>query len=103
MVLTSGPSSLIVKVLSNTGILGLVAFVLFLKALFSGLWKSMVRPTTRKRMSERTYGACCFWVASFILIVTNALTGFAFVYGHRWFMFGMAIATPIYRDWRPLP
>jgi O-antigen ligase len=92
---------LFVKLLANAGILGLVAFVLFLKTLFSGLWKSMVRPTTRQRMSERTYWACCFWVASFILIVMNALTGFAFVYGHLWFILGMAIATPIYRDSRP--
>jgi hypothetical protein len=33
-----------------------------------------------------------------MLIVTNELTGFAFVYGHLWFIFGMALAVPLFRD-----
>jgi hypothetical protein len=88
---------LIVKLLSNTGILGLVAFVIFLNTVFSRLWKLM-KPRTPHNVSERTYWACCLLVASFMLIVTNELTGFAFVYGHLWFIFGMALAVPIFRD-----
>jgi len=47
-----------------------------------------------KRMSERAYWACCLLVASFMLIATNEISGFAFVYGHPWFVFGMALAVP---------
>jgi hypothetical protein len=95
----SAPSyDLVVKLLSNTGILGLLTFALFVKSVFSRLWKSMSRPTSQKRLSERTYWACCLLVASFMLIVTNELTGFAFVYGHLWFIFGMALAVPLFRD-----
>ena len=88
---------LIVKLLSNTGIVGLLTFALFVRTLFSRLWKSM-RPRTPQKLSEQTYWACCLLVASFMLIVTNELTGFAFVYGHLWFIFGMALAVPIFRD-----
>jgi hypothetical protein len=33
-----------------------------------------------------------------MLIVTNELTGFAFVYQHLWFIFGMALAIPFLRN-----
>ena len=89
---------LIFKLLSNTGVLGLLAFALFVKNLFLRLWRAMVRQNAQKKISERTYWACCLLVASFILVVTNELTGFSFVYGHLWFVFGMAIAVPIFRD-----
>jgi O-antigen ligase len=88
---------LIFKLLSNTGILGLLAFALFIRSLFSHLWKSM-KPRTPQKISERTYWACCLLVASSMLIVTNELTGFAFVYEHLWFIFGMALAIPFLRD-----
>ena len=86
---------IILKLLSNTGILGLFAFGWFLKSLFSQLWGSMSRPAPRKGISERTYWACCLLVATFMLIATSELSGFAFVYGHTWFVFGMALAVPL--------
>jgi O-antigen ligase len=88
---------LVVKLLSNTGILGFAAFAIFIGAVFSRLWKSM-KPRTPQKISERTYWACCLLVASFMLVVTNELTGFAFVYGHLWFIFGMALSVPAFRD-----
>jgi O-Antigen ligase len=88
---------LIVKLLSNTGILGLFTFAVFITTVFSRLWKSM-KPRIPQKISERTYWACCLLVASFMLIFTNELTGFAFVYGHLWFILGMALAVPEFRD-----
>jgi O-antigen ligase len=88
---------LIVKLLSNTGILGLVTFAIFIGTVFSRLWKSM-KPRAVTQPSERTFWACCFLVAIFMLIVTNELSGFAFVYGHLWFIFGMALAVPLFRQ-----
>ena len=82
------------KLLSNTGILGLFAFGWFLKNMFTELWRSMSRPAPRMVISERTYWACCLLVASFILIATCELSGFAFVYGYTWLVFGIALAVP---------
>jgi hypothetical protein len=82
------------KLLSNTGILGLLTFGLFIKTIFTGLWRSMAWNAPQKRLSEQAYWACCLLVASFMLIVTNEISGFAFVYGHPWFVFGMALAVP---------
>jgi len=85
---------IVMKVLSNTGIVGLCAFGWFLQHLFAQLWRSMSRETSPVRISERTYWACCLLVASFILLITGEVSGFAFVYGHTWFVFGLALAIP---------
>jgi len=91
----SAPSyDLALKLLSNTGILGLLTFGLFVTTTFAGLWRSMAWNAPQKRMSERAYWACCLLVATFMLIVTNEISGFAFVYGHPWFVFGLALAVP---------
>ena len=97
---SSTSADIVLKLLSNTGILGLFAFGWFLKSLFTQLWESMSRPAPRARFSERTYWACCLLVASFILIATSELSGFTFVYGHTWFVFGMALAVPLFHDVR---
>jgi hypothetical protein len=95
---SSTSADVILKLLSNTGILGLFAFGWFLKILFSRLWKSMSRRTPPGQVSERTYWASCLLVASFILVTTSELSGFSFVYGHTWFVFGMALAVPLFHD-----
>lgn len=102
---SSTSADIILKLLSNTGILGLFAFGWFLKTLFSQLWGSMLRPTPPAGASERTYWACCLLVASFMLVATSELSGFSFVYGHTWFVFGMALAVPILHevDLKPRP
>jgi len=91
----SAPSyDLALKLLSNTGILGLLTFGLFVLTTLTSLWRSMAWKVPQQRVSERAYWACCLLVASFMLIVTNEISGFAFVYGHPWFVFGMALAVP---------
>ena len=91
----SAPSyDVALKLLSNTGILGLLTFGLFVVTTFIGLWKSMAWNAPEKRVSERAYWACCLLVATFMLLFTNEISGFAFVYGHPWFVFGMALAVP---------
>lgn len=88
---------LILKLLSNTGVVGLFAFGWFLKNLFSQLWVSMSR-VSRPQISEQTFWARCLLVAMFMLIIISELSGFAFVYGHFWFVLGMALAVPLFRD-----
>jgi hypothetical protein len=95
---SSTSADVILKLLSNTGILGLFAFGWFLRTLFSRLWKSMSRPAPQGEVSERTYWASCLLVASIILLTTSELSGFSFVYGYTWFVFGMALAVPLFHD-----
>jgi hypothetical protein len=95
---SSTSADIILKLLSNTGILGLFAFGWFLKSVFSHLWGAMIRPAPRNGVSERTHWACCLFVATFMLIATSELSGFAFVYGHTWFVFGMALAVPVFHQ-----
>jgi hypothetical protein len=95
---SSTSADIILKLLSNTGILGLFAFGWFLKTLFSQLWGSMSRQSPQTTGSVRAYWACGLFVATFILIATSELSGFAFVYGHTWFVFGMALAVPLFHE-----
>jgi hypothetical protein len=37
---------------------------------------------------------CCSFVSVATLIVLNTLTGFAFAFGHFWFVLGVGMATP---------
>ncbi len=92
---------LVVKLLSNTGIVGLLAFGWFLKHLFAQLWRAMSRQTSRMMITERTYWACCLLAASLVLIATSEFSGFGFVYGHTWFVFGVALAVPFLRESNP--
>jgi O-antigen ligase len=81
---------LVFKLLSNTGILGFLTFSLFLLSLLRRLWR-----TTRTHESynpERTWRAVCLLTAFLILIFTNITTDFVFVYGHLWFVLGLAIS-----------
>jgi len=89
-------ADLIFKLLSNTGVIGLFAFGWFLRNLVSQLWGSMSR-VSRPQVSEQTYWASCLLVAVFMLITVSELSGFAFVYGHFWFVLGMALAVPLFR------
>ena len=88
---------LIFKLLSNVGIVGLFVFGLFLKGVFGRLWKSVTPRRPKGQISEDAYWACCLLAATFILMITNELTGFAYWYSHLWFVFGMALAVPILR------
>lgn len=88
---------LVFKLLADIGIAGLLAFAMFLKSLASGLWGSVPSIRGGANMSDRSCWCLCVLVACGILIVTNAFSEFAYVFGHLWFVFGMGLAAPISR------
>jgi O-antigen ligase len=84
---------LVFKLLSNTGLLGFSAFALFLISLFRRLWRGAT--TIASGNPEWRWWAHCLLVAYSVLIFTNATTGFAFVFEHLWFLFGLAMSVPL--------
>jgi hypothetical protein len=88
---------LVIKLLANTGVLGLVCF-----SLFAGYTLTRLRPSRAPLLRSDLDG---FWRAGvFITMATllalSVLTGFAYVFGHVWLVFGLAIAVASAR--RPL-
>jgi len=84
---------LVFKLLSNTGIGGLVAFSLFLTTSLVRLWRSA--HTGRRPDLLKTLWPVCLLTTMLILILTNVAGDFAFTYGHAWFVFGLAICVPV--------
>jgi O-antigen ligase len=79
---------LVFKLLSNTGILGFLTFFFFLGSLLRRLWRAT--KTGESDNPERTWQVVCSLTAFLILIFTNITTDFVFVYGHLWFVLGLA-------------
>ena len=81
---------LVFKLLSNTGILGFLTFFLFLISLLRRLWRTT--KTGKSYNPERAWRAVCSLTALLILIFSNITADFVFVYGHLWFVLGLAIS-----------
>jgi O-antigen ligase len=81
---------LVFKLLSNTGILGFLTFFLFLASLLKRLWRTA--GTGKSDDPERTWQVVCSLTAFLILMFTNITTDFVFVYGHLWFVLGLAMS-----------
>lgn len=86
---------LIFKLLANSGIVGLVAFTMFLSSLGSGLWKTVTRADSRQYLAPWSYWGACMLVASLIFVLTSMVSEFTYVFGHLWFVFGMSLAVPL--------
>ena len=84
---------LVFKLLSNTGILGLSAFVLFLATVFVRLWRSARRGPPSE--ASRMMWSVCILISLVVLILTSVAGDFAFTYGHVWFVFGLAMCVPV--------
>jgi len=83
---------LVLKLLANTGIVGLIAFSSFMLTLLFRLFRlvrvgSLTNPAT-KWCSISMLAACL------VLLFVMTTSGFEYVYGHIWFVFGLAIAVP---------
>lgn len=83
---------LVFKLLSNTGILGLLTFSSFLLTVGARLWRGARILETR--ISTETFLSVCMLLAFLVLLFTNVTTGFVFAYGHAWFVFGLAMSVP---------
>ncbi|MFC4769942.1 O-antigen ligase family protein [Effusibacillus consociatus] len=83
---------LIVNILVNTGILGLVLFIMMTWYILNRLLLSIKRYNN----GTKSDGIMCWAGALAASLITclfiNVLTGFTYVFGHIWFIFGMTIA-----------
>lgn len=81
---------LVLKLLSNTGLLGFVTFFAFLFHSFRALHRH-ARLQTPENASRRWCALCLFCALASILVL-NAITGFEYAYAQLWFVIGLAIA-----------
>jgi hypothetical protein len=87
---TAPSHDLAVYLLANVGVVGLAAFL----ALVIHLLRQLHRATHAVRPASRTdvAYASAAQVALVLMLVLNALTGFAFVFGHVWLVIAVAAA-----------
>jgi O-antigen ligase len=78
-------TDMVLKLLSNTGLIGFIAFAIFLIGVFKSLWKAS---TKRKPWVLQLF-------ATFLLmVVLSEVSGFPYAAGHLWFVLGLGIAAP---------
>jgi hypothetical protein len=82
-----GSHDLVMKLLSNTGVIGLLAFAGFVVTILLGLRR--VGRTNGDPLSD--YAVVSF-ISILILVFMNTLIGFAYVFGHFWFVLGLGMA-----------
>jgi O-antigen ligase len=79
---------LVFRLLSNTGIFGLIAFALFLVTGLTGLFRAA---RAQAELSQRLW-PLCFISAVLIVILTNVVSDFTYTFSHIWFVFGLAMS-----------
>jgi len=84
---------LVFKLLSNTGIVGLFVFSLFVVTALVRLWRSA--RSGELGDSGNVFWSICILTSLLTIIVASAAGEFAFTYGHVWFVFGLAISVPV--------
>jgi hypothetical protein len=84
---SAGSHDLVMKLLSNTGVIGMLTFAGFVIIILFGLRR--VGRTGGDNVSK--YAVVSF-ISVLILIFMNALIGFAYVFGHFWFVIGLGMA-----------
>ena len=85
-------SDLVFKLLSNTGLAGLLFFSLFVATASARLWRAS--RAAQSVPADKKLWPVCLLAALVMLIFTNVAGGFAFTYGHLWFVFGLAMCVP---------
>lgn len=91
-------SDLIVGLLANVGIIGFSAFAVYIIHIVKRLLE-MVGWRNQHDVSPQPI--IIIWAGGLIislsmLLFANSITGFAYVFGHLWFILGMAMAVPAY-------
>jgi hypothetical protein len=84
---------LIFKLLSNTGLLGLWTFSVFLISLLRKLWRAS--KLVGFADPEWRWWSNCLLAACLIMVFTNVTTGFDFVFQHLWFLLGLSMSVPL--------
>ena len=86
---------LVMRILANSGLLGLGAFLLTLLGIGVPLYRGIGNSTDRATSLSRA----TWFLSGAIMILVSSISGFPVVFGHFWFVLGMAIAAsaPSYR------
>lgn len=87
-----GSHDLVVKILSNSGLFGFFSFGMFVFYTLSRHLKGFSCYLYNERDSIVFLWNMAIFVSFFVLLTINLLTGFAFVFGHFWFVTGISIA-----------
>lgn len=82
----------VAKLLSNVGIVGFAAFAAFIGAMFVSLYRSTI--SARVLLDKRYFDqpSVILIIASIEMLVLASISEFPAVFGHFWFILGMAIA-----------
>ena len=83
---------LVVKILSNAGLLGIIAFGAFMFYVVIRHFAGLECFPRDKEFSEILHLNSALFVSIFVLLINNLLTGFAFMFGHVWFVIAISIA-----------
>jgi hypothetical protein len=86
---------LVAFLLANTGVLGAASLLVFLGSCLNRLRRHCSRQHM-KALDLASLGdsAACL-VAMVLLLLLNAMTGFAYVFGHFWFLLGLSVGIPM--------
>jgi O-antigen ligase len=84
---------LVVKLLSNTGVIGFTAFVLFMGSVFGRLRQAnaLYRNSLHDIVGRLDVVGCAIGLS--VLIVLNLITEFSYVFGHLWFLLALSLAS----------
>ncbi len=83
------------KLLANTGILGLCSFVTLVTTFLYRLLKHIrYQPSVARHGLDAVDSAACV-IAFVVLMMLNAVTEFAYVFGHCWFMLAVCGGIPL--------
>jgi hypothetical protein len=83
---------LVVKILSNAGMLGIIAFGAFFLYVVSRHLAGLESFSHEKTFNEIQHLNSALFVSIAVLLINNMLTGFAFMFGHVWFITALSIA-----------
>lgn len=86
---------LALKLLADTGIIGASFFLLMILFVLNRAWK-MLKVYHNRGNAKIELSLASGAITSFItMLLINAISGFAFVFGHFWVIFGFVIALPL--------
>lgn len=93
---TANSYDLVVKLLSNMGMLGFLAFLLLIVYIYKQIFK--VIHTILKTMPNKSDYICLngLMIAFSTVLFLNMITGFAFAFGYLWFSMGILIGSTCY-------
>ena len=94
---------LIVKLLSNTGILGFGSFAVLIATCLNRLRQHVYQQLRRSSNHQEIADSVACLLALGLLIILNCVTEFAYVFGHFWFILALSIGISMQRLCPPYP